>query len=58
MLGNANLHIGIKRADSLIPISDNIKLLSVLTDNKLKFETRVSDICPKVGEEVNVPNIG
>ena len=39
-----------------IPIQDEMELLGVTIDNKLKFEGQIHKICPKVSQQVAVLN--
>ena len=56
MLGNSDYDKSIKCVDKLIPISKDIKLLSVTLDNRLKFDAHIADICRTVGGQVNALN--
>ena len=56
VLGNTNYCINIKCEDILIPISEQIKLLGVTLDDKLKFHAHISDICRRVEGQVNALN--
>ena len=41
---------------NVIPIQDEMKLLGVIIDNKLKFEGQIRKICRKVSQQVAVLN--
>ena len=56
VLGNYKQELSIECGDQHIPISDKTKLLGVTLDNKLKFDTHISDICRKVSGQINALN--
>ena len=56
VLGNTAHDFEIKCSEELIPISNEIKLLGVTLDNKLKFDSHIRSICRKVGGQVNALN--
>ena len=37
----------------LIPSSEHVKLLGVYTDNSLKFDTNVKELCKKVSQKIH-----
>ena len=48
VFGNTALDFEIKCAQEPIPISQEIKLLDVTLDNKLKFDSHIRSICCKL----------
>ena len=56
VLGNTAHDFEIKCSEELIPISNEMKLLGVTLDNKLKFDSHIRSICRKVGGQVNALN--
>ena len=40
--------------ETVIPVQDDLELLSVTLDNKLKFEGQIRKICHKVSQQVAV----
>ena len=56
VLSNTAHDFEIKCSEELIPISNEIKLLGVTLDNKLKFDSHIRSICRKVGGQVNALN--
>ena len=54
VLGNANqCNISLECVGKQIPVSMEIKLLGITLDEKLKFDSHISDICRKVGSQIN-----
>ena len=56
VLGNTAHDFEIKCSEELIPISNEIKLLGVTLDKKLKFDSHIRSICRKIGGQVNALN--
>ena len=56
MLGNTNHETKLTCANKSIPIANEMKLLVVTLDNKLKFDSHVAAIGCKVGGQVNTLN--
>ncbi|KXJ11565.1 RNA-directed DNA polymerase from mobile element jockey [Exaiptasia diaphana] len=56
VLGNTTHEFKIECSGEPIPISNEIKLLGVTLDSKLKFDSHVKSICRKVGGQVNALN--
>ena len=56
VLGNTNHETKLTCANKSIPIANEMKLLAVTLDNKLKFDSHVATISRKVGGQVNVLN--
>ena len=56
MLGNTAYDFDIKCEEKLIPVSSEIQLLGVTLDNKLKFDSHIASICPRVRGQVNALN--
>ena len=56
VLGNNSQEISLKSGDINIPIKDQISLLGVTLDSKLKFDAHVAIICRKVSSQVNALN--
>ena len=42
--------------ETVIPVQDDLELLGVNPDSKLKFEGQMRKICRKVSQQVAVPN--
>ena len=56
VLGNTNHETKLTCANKSIPIANEMKLLAVTLDNKLKFDSHVATISRKVGGQVNALN--
>ena len=56
VLGNANYETKLTCANKSILIANEMKLLAVTLDNKLKFNSHVATISHKVGGQVNALN--
>ena len=56
VLGNTNHETKLTCKNKSIPIANEMKLLAVTLDNKLKFDSHVATISRKVGGQVNTLN--
>ncbi|KAL9954029.1 hypothetical protein ACROYT_G041517 [Oculina patagonica] len=56
VLGKNSQEISLKSGDINIPIKDQISLLGVTLDSKLKFDAHVAIVCRKVSSQVNALN--
>jgi len=56
VLGNKGCDINFQCANEMIPTSNEIKLLGVTLDSKLKFDAHVASVGHKVGGQVNALN--
>ena len=56
VLGNTAHDFDIKCEEKPIPVSNEIQLLGVTLDNKLKFDSHIASICRKAGGQVNALN--
>ena len=56
VLGNTDCDFQLECAGRPIPISSEIKLLGVTSDDKLKFDAHVASICRKMAGQVNALN--
>ena len=53
VLGSKGCDINFQCANETIPTSNEIKLLGVMLDSKVKFDAHVASVCRKVGGQVN-----
>ena len=56
VLGRKGCDINFQCANETIPTSNEINLLGVTLDSKLKFDAHVASVCRKVGGQVNALN--
>ena len=56
VLGRKGCDITFQCANETIPTSNEINLLGVTLDSKLKFDVHVASVCRKVGGQVNALN--
>ena len=56
VMGNATHDFNIKCEEKPIPLSNEIQLLGLTLDNKLKFDSHIASICRKAGGQVNALN--
>ena len=56
VLGNKGCDNNFQCANKTIPTSNEIKLLGVMMDSKLRFDAHVASVCRKVGGQVNALN--
>ena len=55
-LSRTDYEMNIECCKNMIPLSNEIKLLGVTIDNKLRFDAHIVSVCRKVGEQVNALN--
>ena len=56
VLGSKGCDINFQCANETIPTSNEINLLGVTLDSKLKFDAHIASVCRKVGGQVNALN--
>ena len=56
VLGNTAYDFNLKCEENPLPVSNEIQLLCVTLDDKLKFDSHIASICRKVGGQVNALN--